>query len=171
MAALSGNEVLRIVFVLSEWECARRIRHGGVSEIVKDTGAGPEDQIRERLPRHAEARSEVVFLRMPQGRARRGQRHGCEIIHLRDGKRKSAIGRGGRGVVFPPQAIGDRQCARGLPCVLGEQAPVGERSASRGGPRKLRTPRAACWPERLTKRRRSIPPDRRTSPVSGLRRR
>jgi hypothetical protein len=78
---------------LNVWECARPIRHSGVSEVVKDAGAGPQDQIRERLPGHAEPRSEIVFLRMPQGRARRGQCHGCEIIHLRDGERKSAIGR------------------------------------------------------------------------------
>ena len=57
------------------------IRHVGVSEVVKDAGAGSEYQIRERLPGHAEARSEIVFLRMPQGRARRSQCHGCQIVH------------------------------------------------------------------------------------------
>ena len=39
-------------------------------------------QIRERLPGHTKPRSEIVFLRMPQGRARRSQFHRCQIVHL-----------------------------------------------------------------------------------------
>ena len=54
-----------MVFCLNIWKCAGRIRHCGVSKVVKDAGAGPEDQIRERLPGYAEPRSKIVFLRMP----------------------------------------------------------------------------------------------------------
>ena len=46
-----------------------------------------------RVPRDAEARSEVVFLGMPQRRALRGECHGCQIIHAGHGKGKGAIGR------------------------------------------------------------------------------
>jgi hypothetical protein len=64
LAALSGNDVPRTTF-LSKWECALRIRDGGISKIVKDARARPEDPVRNRLPGYAEPRSEVVFLCLP----------------------------------------------------------------------------------------------------------
>jgi hypothetical protein len=68
-------------------------REGVVSEIVKDASPGPQDQIWERVPSYTEPWSEIVFLRIPQGRTLRGQRHGCQISHARHCERERAIGR------------------------------------------------------------------------------
>jgi hypothetical protein len=39
---------------------AHTIRNSGVSEVVKDAGAGPEDQIWEQLPCHTRPWSEIA---------------------------------------------------------------------------------------------------------------
>ena len=39
-----------------------RFAIAGVSEVVKDSGSRPDDQVRPRVPRNAETRSKIVLL-------------------------------------------------------------------------------------------------------------